>query len=70
MPWLAGLAEGFTVLRLEPERHLILGWVPSSGGPPRMTWAFVLEEPVPGRTRLIVCACTGRPTASSACGAG
>lgn len=54
MPWLPSATEGFTVLRVEPERHLIIGWVREPRAPPRMTWAFVLEEPAPGRTRLIV----------------
>lgn len=54
MPWLPGATEGFTVLRVEPGRHLIIGWVPEAGAPPRMTWTFVLEEPASGRTRLIV----------------
>jgi hypothetical protein len=46
--------EGFHVLRLRPERHLILGWVPPGVGAPITTWAFVLREPEPGRTRLLV----------------
>ena len=48
-----GVTEGFVVLAFEPERYLILGW-PSPAGPPVVTWAFVLEEPSPGCTRLIV----------------
>ena len=48
-----GVTEGFVVLAFEPERYLILGW-PSPAGPPVVTWAFVLEEPKPGCTRLIV----------------
>jgi hypothetical protein len=47
------MRDGFVVLAFEPERFLILGW-PTPAGPPAMTWAFVLEEPEPGRTRLIV----------------
>jgi len=41
------------VLALERERYLVLGW-PSASGPAMVTWAFVLEEPKPGLTRLIV----------------
>jgi uncharacterized protein YndB with AHSA1/START domain len=54
MPWLPGATEGFTVLRVEPEHDLVIGWISEPGAPPRMTWAFVLEEPTPGRSRLIV----------------
>ncbi|HEU4563080.1 MAG TPA: hypothetical protein VFS05_00470 [Gemmatimonadaceae bacterium] len=53
IPWQPGAAEGFTVLRVEPERHLVLGALPPEGGPPVVTWAFVLEAPDPGHTRLI-----------------
>ena len=48
-----GVTEGFLLLAFEPERYLILGW-PSPAGPPVVTWAFILEEPTPGCTRLIV----------------
>ena len=40
-------------MRIEPGRSLVLGAVPPEGGPPLMTWAFVLEERQPGVTRLI-----------------
>ena len=53
-PALPGVTDGFTVLRVDPERSLILGWVPAGGGPPLMTWAFVLQEQDAGSTRLIV----------------
>ena len=59
MPWLPGATDGFTVLRVEPERWLVLGALPPDGGPPLMTWAFVLEAPDPGCTRLIVRARAG-----------
>ena len=59
-PWLPGATEGFTLLRAEHERHLVLGWVPPDGGPPKMTWAFVLEDADDGRrTRLLVRARVG-----------
>ena len=53
-PALPGVTDGFTVLRVDPERSLVLGWVPAAGGPPLTTWAFVLEEHEAGSTRLIV----------------
>lgn len=53
MPWLPDATEGFSVMRVERERCLVLGAVPPAGGPPLMTWTFVLEEPRPGTTRLI-----------------
>jgi hypothetical protein len=52
-PALPHVTEGFVVLEFQPERYLVLGW-PSPAGPPITTWAFVLEEPEPGCTRLIV----------------
>lgn len=54
MPALPGVTDGFTVLRIDPERSLVIGWAPAADAPPITTWAFVLEEPEPGRTRLIV----------------
>lgn len=53
MPALPGMTEGFTVLRIEPERALIIGWLSPSGSPVT-TWAFVFEEQEPGFTRLLV----------------
>lgn len=53
MPALPGVTEGFTVLRIDPARALVLGWL-SPAGTPVTTWAFVLEEPEPGTTRLLV----------------
>jgi hypothetical protein len=52
-PATPGVSEGFVLLAFEPERYLILGW-PSPAGQPIVTWAFVLEEPKPECTRLIV----------------
>jgi hypothetical protein len=52
-PAMPGVTEGFVVLGYETERFLILGW-PAPAGPPVTTWSFVLEEPEPGCTRLIV----------------
>jgi len=52
-PALPGVTEGFVVLRFEPERFLILGWL-SPQGQRIVTWAFILEESPPGQTRLIV----------------
>jgi hypothetical protein len=53
-PALPGVTEGFIVLGFHAEHYLILGWPSAGGQPPMTTWAFVLEEPRPGRTRLIV----------------
>jgi hypothetical protein len=52
-PGKPGIKDGFVLLGYNPERFLILGW-PSPAGPPAVTWAFVLEAPGPGSTRLIV----------------
>ena len=53
-PALPGVTEGFTVLQVDPERSLVLGWVDRSTGRPMTTWAFVLENTGTGSTRLIV----------------
>ena len=52
-PALPGVAEGFTLLAIEPERMLTLGW-PAPDGTPEVTWTFVLDEVAPGVTRLLV----------------
>jgi hypothetical protein len=61
IPALPKSPDGFAVLRLEPERALVLGdpsllpGAARSGGPPwRTTWAFVLEPIGPTATRLAV----------------
>jgi proline iminopeptidase len=51
-PALPGVASTFVVARLEPNDSLVLA-NPGPGGAVT-TWAFVLEEPAPGVTRLIV----------------
>ncbi len=53
-PAMPGATEGFIVLGFHAERYLILGWPSQAGQPPITTWTFLLEEPTPGRTRLIV----------------
>jgi Outer membrane protein beta-barrel domain len=53
-PAMPGVSEGFVVLGFHAGHYLILGWPSSAGQPPTTTWAFVLESPTPGRTRLIV----------------
>lgn len=58
-PALRGVTEGFTVLRVEHERSLVLGWLPYRRRQPLMTWAYVLTEPEPEITRLIVRARAG-----------
>jgi hypothetical protein len=53
-PALPGATEGFHVLQYQPGLSLVLGWVPSPGAPPMVTWAFVLEELDDRTTRLVV----------------
>lgn len=52
-PALPGARDVFVVAQFEPEHSLVLAWrLPD--GKYQTTWAFVLEEPQPGQTRLIV----------------
>src|SRR5271157_2066206 len=52
-PALPGVKNVFVVAQCEPEHSLVLSWrLPS--GQYQTTWAFVLEQPQPGQTRLIV----------------
>ena len=53
-PAMPGVTEGFIVLGFHAEHYLILGWPSPAGPSPITTWAFVLDQPSPGRTRLIV----------------
>jgi hypothetical protein len=57
-PALPGVTEGFTLLALEHERVLTLGWL-APDGMPEVTWTFVLDEVAPGVTRLLVRARAG-----------
>ena len=52
-PAMPGVTEGFTLLAIEPERMLMLGWL-APDGTPEVTWTFVLDEVAPGVTRLVV----------------
>jgi hypothetical protein len=52
-PALPGATEGFTLLAIEHERLLTLGWL-APDGTPEVTWTFVLEELAPDVTRLLV----------------
>jgi hypothetical protein len=52
MPALPGVTDGFTVLRVDDGRSLVIGWI-LPDGTRMMTWAFVLE-PAPEGTRLLV----------------
>jgi hypothetical protein len=52
-PALPGMTEGFTLLAIEPERVLTLGWL-TPNGTPDVTWTFVIDEVAPGVTRLLV----------------
>jgi hypothetical protein len=53
MPAVPGVRDVFRVVRLEPERDLVLSWEQPNGRY-RTTWAFVLEQPRQGQTRLVV----------------
>jgi len=59
LPAVPGATDGFFVIRYEPERTLVLGWLPVRNGAPLVTWTFVLEEQEPDCTRLIVRARAG-----------
>jgi len=52
-PALPGVKNGFVVAQCEPEHSLVLSWqLPN--GQHQTTWAYILEEPQRGQTRLIV----------------
>ena len=52
-PALPGVTDVFLVTQFEPEHSLVLSWrLPS--GKYQTSWAFVLEQPQPDQTRLIV----------------
>jgi hypothetical protein len=53
LPALPGMTDGYRVAAFEPERFLVLGFR-SPDGSYLTTWAFVLEELGPDRTRLVV----------------
>jgi hypothetical protein len=52
-PALPGVKDVFVVAQCEPGHSLVLSWRLPNGAY-QTTWAFVLEEPQPGQTRLIV----------------
>ena len=52
-PALPGATDGFTLLAIDSERVLLLGWL-GSDGTTEVTWAFALDELSPGVTRLVV----------------
>jgi len=52
-PAMPGMTEGFTLLAIDHERSLTLGWLASNGALD-VTWTFVLDETAPGVTRLLV----------------
>lgn len=52
------LTDGFTVLDVEPQRSLVLGFQ-RPGEPPEVTWAFRLDDAGPDCTRLVVRASGG-----------
>ena len=53
LPALPGAIDVFWVAQCEPERSLVLCWRLPSGNY-QTTWAFVLQQPYPDQTRLIV----------------
>lgn len=53
-PALPGVDDGLRVVQFEREANLVLAWRPARQGPPRITWAFVLEARRTAETRLIV----------------
>ncbi len=52
-PALPGEGHGFVLVEKETNHWLVLGW-PSDKGGYTVTWAFVLTELSPDRTRLVV----------------
>jgi len=52
-PALPGVKDAFVVVQCRPEHNLVLAWR-SPAGRYLTTWAFVLEQQPPDRTRLIV----------------
>jgi hypothetical protein len=53
LPALRGAKDVFLVVKCEPEHSLVLSWkLPN--GKYQTTWAFILEQPQPDQTRLIV----------------
>ena len=52
-PALPGAKDVFVVAQYEPESSLVLSWRLQEGLY-QTTWAFVLEQPQPGQTRLLV----------------
>ena len=53
LPAFPGAKDAFVVVQYEHNHHLVLAWKLSSGKY-QTTWAFVLDQPQPGETRLIV----------------
>ena len=53
LPAVPGAKDVFLVAQCEQELNIVLRWrLPS--GKYQTTWAFILEQPQPGQTRLIV----------------
>ena len=53
LPAIPGAKDVFVVAECEPDRSLVLSWRLADGRY-QTTWAFVLEQPQPDQTRLIV----------------
>jgi hypothetical protein len=52
-PAMPGVTDGFTLVAMERERMLMLGWL-APAGTPEVTWTFVLDAMTPSTTRLLV----------------
>ena len=52
-PALPGVKDGFTLLAIEAERVLMLGWL-APDGTTEVTWTFCLDDVAPSVTRLVV----------------
>jgi hypothetical protein len=52
-PAMPAATDGFTLIAIERERLLMLGWL-ATDGTTEVTWTFVLDEVTPGVTRLLV----------------
>jgi len=52
-PALPASTDAFVVVQCEPKHNLVLAWR-SREGKYQTTWAFVLEQPRPNETRLVV----------------
>ena len=52
-PALPGQTQVFSLMRVDPEKDLVLGWR-QPDGKVQTSWAFVLSQPRAGETRIVV----------------